>query len=109
MGLGHDFHKHTTGWKWKVTSSFGETGLPEIRQKTVLPIFPGFDVSVGWNAQYELPDLRGYVPLPIPFLPRRRKNSTYGSLRLLSGGEAVTLKLRQATFNGNFRVILSII
>jgi len=59
VGIGHDFHQHTTGWKWKLTSSFGPASISEIHHKTLLPIFPGFDVRVGWNAQYELPDMHG--------------------------------------------------
>lgn len=61
FGVGHDFIRNSTGWKWKVTSAFGLPGLPEVRQKTKLPIFPGFDINVDWNAQYELPELHGYV------------------------------------------------
>lgn len=62
FGIGHDFIRKSTNWNWKVTSTFGLSGpLPEVRQKTLLPIFPGFDINVGWNAQYEHPDLHGYV------------------------------------------------
>jgi hypothetical protein len=43
-----------------VTSAFGFPGSPEVRQKTKLPVFPGFDIDVDWNAQYELPELHGY-------------------------------------------------
>ncbi|KAG0586249.1 hypothetical protein M758_2G093100 [Ceratodon purpureus] len=59
FGIGHDFMRKSTGWKWKVTSAFGLPGSPEIRQKTKLPVFPGFDINVDWNAQYELPELHG--------------------------------------------------
>ncbi|XP_024368966.1 uncharacterized protein [Physcomitrium patens] len=60
FGIGHDFIRKSTNWNWKVTSTFGLSGpLPEVRQKTLLPIFPGFDINVGWNAQYEHPDLHG--------------------------------------------------
>jgi len=58
-GVGYDFTRKSTGWKWKVTSSLGLPGMPEVRQKTKLPIFPGFDINVNWNAQYELPELHG--------------------------------------------------
>jgi len=59
MGIGHDFHSHSTGWKWKVTSAIGSSGLPEVHQKTTLPIFPGFDIAVGWTAHYEPPEVHG--------------------------------------------------
>jgi hypothetical protein len=61
MGIGHDFHSHSTGWKWKVTSAIGSSGLPEVHQKTTLPIFPGVDIAVGWTAHYEPPEVHGYV------------------------------------------------
>lgn len=61
FGIGHDFIRHSTGWNWKLTSAFGFPGSPQVRQKTVLPMFPGFDINVDWNAQYELPELHGYV------------------------------------------------
>ncbi|KAJ7524182.1 hypothetical protein O6H91_18G080800 [Diphasiastrum complanatum] len=59
VGIGHDFHNGATGWKWKITSAFGEMGNSHIRHKTSIPVFPGFDVRVGWNAEYVLPDIHG--------------------------------------------------
>jgi len=59
FGIGHDFIRNSTGWKWKVTSALGLPGLPAVRQKIKFPIFPGFDVDLDWNAQYELPELHG--------------------------------------------------
>ncbi|KAL2645522.1 hypothetical protein R1flu_013109 [Riccia fluitans] len=59
VGIGHDWINHTTGWKWKVTTSLGGDGVSQIRHKTLLPICPGIDFRVGWNAEYVLPDLHG--------------------------------------------------
>ncbi|XP_024395244.1 uncharacterized protein [Physcomitrium patens] len=59
FGIGHDFFRNSTGWKWKVTSAFGLPGVPEVCQKTKVPIFPGLDVNVDWNTQYEFPELQG--------------------------------------------------
>ncbi|KAH7302116.1 hypothetical protein KP509_23G057300 [Ceratopteris richardii] len=59
VGLGHEFHNHTTGWTWKVTSSYGGDGVSQIRYKTCLPVFPGFDIRIGWNAEYVLPNIHG--------------------------------------------------
>lgn len=59
VGLGHEFHNHTTGWTWKVTSAYGGDGVSQIRYKTSLPILPGFDFRIGWNAEYVLPDIHG--------------------------------------------------
>lgn len=59
VGLGHEFHGHTTGWTWKLTSAYGGDGVSQIRYKTNLPVVPGFDVRIGWNAEYVLPDIHG--------------------------------------------------
>eukprot|EP00250_Pteridium_aquilinum_P035603 c9708_g1_i1 orf=292-981(-) len=59
VGLGHEFHNHTMGWTWKLTSAYGGDGVSQIRYKTSLPVFPGFDVRIGWNAEYVLPDIHG--------------------------------------------------
>ncbi|KAG6542497.1 hypothetical protein Mapa_016187 [Marchantia paleacea] len=59
VGIGHDWINHTTGWKWKVTTSLGGDGASQIRHKTLLPLCPGIDFRVGWNAEYVLPDLHG--------------------------------------------------
>ena len=68
FGIGHDFIRNSTDWKWKVTSAFGLSGSPGVRQKIELPIFPGFDINVNWNAQYELPELYGYVTSSFAFV-----------------------------------------
>jgi len=59
VGIGHCFHDHTTGWNWKLTTSLGGDGISQIRKKTLLPILPGFDVRIGWNAEYVLPEIHG--------------------------------------------------
>ncbi|KAH9291346.1 hypothetical protein KI387_030280, partial [Taxus chinensis] len=59
VGMGYSFHNHTAGWNWKITTSLGGDGISQIRHKTSLPIFPGFDVRIGWNAEYVLPDIHG--------------------------------------------------
>ncbi|CAM6106617.1 unnamed protein product [Calypogeia fissa] len=59
VGIGHEWQTHTTGWKWKVTSALGGAGPTTIRKKTLFPLTPAFDIRVGWNADYVLPDLHG--------------------------------------------------
>lgn len=68
FGIGHDFFRNSTGWKWKVTSAFGLPGVPEVCQKTKVPIFPGLDVNVDWNTQYEFPELQGYENLSLIYV-----------------------------------------
>ncbi|XP_002962345.2 uncharacterized protein LOC9661781 isoform X2 [Selaginella moellendorffii] len=66
VGLGHDFRSRKSGWKWRVTSSLGDCWPAQIKQKTRLAICPGFDVRVGWNAEYVLPDVHGSMGVGEP-------------------------------------------
>ncbi|KAM7276151.1 hypothetical protein ACFE04_018017 [Oxalis oulophora] len=59
VGIGHNFHLNTTGWKWKLTTCFGGDGISRIRNKTSLGLFPGFDMRFGWRADYVLPEITG--------------------------------------------------
>eukprot|EP00850_Spirogloea_muscicola_P019019 SM000181S03544 [mRNA] locus=s181:92467:94140:+ [translate_table: standard] len=69
IGVGHDFANHTTGWKWKVASSWGGSVVPtQVRHKTLLPICPGLDMRLGWEAEYALPDLHGAVGMGEPLV-----------------------------------------
>ncbi|KAL2642819.1 hypothetical protein R1flu_010406 [Riccia fluitans] len=69
VGIGHDWINHTTGWKWKVTTSLGGDRVSQIRHKTLFPICPGIDFRVGWNAEYVLPDLHGFWLIPVLKMP----------------------------------------
>ncbi|XP_057857610.2 uncharacterized protein LOC131066782 isoform X4 [Cryptomeria japonica] len=68
VGMGYSFHDHSAGWKWKLTTSLGGDGISQIRHKALLPIFPGFDVRIGWNAEYILPDIHGAVGTGEPII-----------------------------------------
>ncbi|PON41300.1 OBP3-responsive protein 4 (ORG4) [Parasponia andersonii] len=59
VGIGHNFHMHATGWKWKLTTCFGGDGISRIRNKTSLGLFPGVDLRFGWRADYVLPEITG--------------------------------------------------
>ena len=59
IGVGHDFRNGTTGWKWKLTSAMQGATATDVNYKHTLPMFPGFDLRVGLNAEYCLPDLQG--------------------------------------------------
>ncbi|ERN11267.1 hypothetical protein AMTRI_Chr04g242870 [Amborella trichopoda] len=61
VGIGHSFHFHTTGWKWKLSTCLGGDGISQIRNKSSVSIFPGFDVRIGWKAEYILPEIHGSV------------------------------------------------
>lgn len=79
IGIGHEFRNHTTGWKWKLTSAYGGNGVSQIRHKTILPICPGFDIRVGWNAEYVLPDIHGALGTGEPLIGMNFGH-LYGSL-----------------------------
>ncbi|KAH7279570.1 hypothetical protein KP509_37G024600 [Ceratopteris richardii] len=66
VGLRHEFRNHTTGWMWKLTTVNGGYGVSQIQTKTTLPVLPGFDIRVGWSAEYELPDIHGGSRAPEP-------------------------------------------
>ncbi|CAI7750717.1 unnamed protein product [Closterium sp. NIES-53] len=68
VGIGHDFKHNATGWKWKLTSALNGNTPSEIRYKHNLPVCPGVDVRVGWNAEYVLPDMHGALGTGEPIL-----------------------------------------
>lgn len=82
VGIGHEFNSHTTGWKWKLTSAYGGNGVSQIRHKSLLPIFPGFDVRIGWNAEYVLPDIHGALGTGEPIIGMNF-GRLYGSIERL--------------------------
>ncbi|XP_068664154.1 uncharacterized protein [Aristolochia californica] len=59
VGIGHNFQCNTTGWKWKLSSCFGGDGVSQIRKKTSIGLLPGFDLRLGWRAEYVLPEIHG--------------------------------------------------
>eukprot|EP00245_Coleochaete_scutata_P010406 TRINITY_DN3632_c1_g1_i1.p1 TRINITY_DN3632_c1_g1~~TRINITY_DN3632_c1_g1_i1.p1 ORF type:complete len:234 (-),score=26.45 TRINITY_DN3632_c1_g1_i1:126-827(-) len=84
FGIGHDMRTHTTGWKWKISSSLGANGPSSVRSKTLLPIFPGFDIRVGWNAEYILPNIYGAMGTGEPALGLNL-GQFYGSVERVEG------------------------
>lgn len=61
VGIGHNFQLKATGWKWKLSTCLGGDGISQIRNKSKLNLFPGFDLRVGWKAEYVLPEIHGAV------------------------------------------------
>ncbi|KAI5015009.1 hypothetical protein ZWY2020_056399 [Hordeum vulgare] len=61
VGIGHNFQLKATGWKWKLTTCLGGDGVSHIRNKSKLNLFPGFDLRLGWKAEYVLPEIHGAV------------------------------------------------
>ncbi|OEL28747.1 hypothetical protein BAE44_0010233 [Dichanthelium oligosanthes] len=61
VGIGHNFHLNATGWKWKLSTCLGGDGVSQIRNKSKLSMFPGFDLRIGWRAEYVLPEIHGAV------------------------------------------------
>ncbi|KAL9252651.1 hypothetical protein AKJ16_DCAP07177 [Drosera capensis] len=59
VGIGHNFHLHETGWKWKLTTCFGGDGFSRFRNKTTLGLCPGVDFRFRWRADYVLPEITG--------------------------------------------------
>jgi hypothetical protein len=37
----------------------GGDGVSQIRNKSKLNVFPGFDLRLGWKAEYVLPEIHG--------------------------------------------------
>eukprot|EP00252_Welwitschia_mirabilis_P023730 TRINITY_DN6787_c0_g1_i1.p1 TRINITY_DN6787_c0_g1~~TRINITY_DN6787_c0_g1_i1.p1 ORF type:complete len:200 (+),score=36.13 TRINITY_DN6787_c0_g1_i1:325-924(+) len=68
LGIGHCFQSHTTGLKWKLTTSLGGDGISSIQHKLSLPIRPGVDVRLGWNADFLLPDIHGSTGTEEPII-----------------------------------------
>lgn len=61
VGIGHSFLHNATGWKWKLSTCLGGDGVSQIRNKTSIGLFPGFDLRIGWKAEYVLPEIHGAV------------------------------------------------
>uniref|UniRef100_A0A0D9W5I8 DUF7781 domain-containing protein n=1 Tax=Leersia perrieri TaxID=77586 RepID=A0A0D9W5I8_9ORYZ len=61
VGIGHNFHLNATGWKWKLSTCLGGDGVSQIRNKSTVSMFPGFDLRIGWKAEYVLPEIHGAV------------------------------------------------
>ncbi|XP_072991004.1 uncharacterized protein [Typha latifolia] len=61
VGIGHSFRLNAIGWKWKLSTCLGGDGVSQIRNKTSLGLFPGFDLRIGWKAEYILPEIHGAV------------------------------------------------
>jgi hypothetical protein len=59
VGIGHNFQLKATGWKWKLSTCLGGVGVSQIRNKSKLNVFPGFDLRLGWKAEYVLPEIHG--------------------------------------------------
>ncbi|KAK8947538.1 hypothetical protein KSP40_PGU005315 [Platanthera guangdongensis] len=59
VGIGHNFRTNATGWKWKLSTCLGGDGVSQIRNKTFVNLFPGFDVRIGWRAEYIFPQIQG--------------------------------------------------
>ncbi|KAG0476539.1 hypothetical protein HPP92_013380 [Vanilla planifolia] len=68
VGIGHNFHTNSTGWKWKLSTCLGGDGFSQIRNKSTINLFPGFDVRIAWRAEYILPQIQGAVGTGEPLL-----------------------------------------
>ncbi|CAA6664229.1 unnamed protein product [Spirodela intermedia] len=75
VGVGHNYHLNAIGWKWKLSTSLGGDGISQIRNKTSIGLFPGFDLRIGWKAEYILPEINGSVGAGEPIF-----NMSYGRL-----------------------------
>ncbi|XP_058108595.1 uncharacterized protein LOC131251711 [Magnolia sinica] len=76
VGIGHNFQYNATGWKWKLSTSLGGDGVSQIRNKTTVGLFPGFDLRFGWRAEYILPEIHGAMGTGEPMF-----NMNYGRLQ----------------------------
>ncbi|KAJ6824108.1 uncharacterized protein M6B38_129810 [Iris pallida] len=61
VGIGHNFTNNATGLNWKISTCLGGDGVSQIRSKTSIGLFPGFDMRIGWKAEYILPEIHGAV------------------------------------------------
>ncbi|KAH9605044.1 hypothetical protein KSS87_003138 [Heliosperma pusillum] len=59
VGIGHSFFLKATGWKWKLSTCFGNDGFSRIRNKTSVGLCDGVDFRFGWKADYVLPEITG--------------------------------------------------
>ncbi|XP_078166113.1 OBP3-responsive protein 4 (ORG4) [Carex rostrata] len=75
VGIGHSFQLNAIGWKWKISTCLGGDGVSQIRNKTNISFFPGFDLRIGWKAEYVLPDIHGGMGTGEPVF-----NMNYGKL-----------------------------
>ncbi|KAH7655423.1 hypothetical protein IHE45_18G009400 [Dioscorea alata] len=75
VGIGHNFHHNLTGWKWKISTCLGGDGISQFRNKSSVSLFPGFDLRIGYRAEYILPDIHGAVGTGEPIF-----NMNYGKL-----------------------------
>lgn len=76
VGIGHNFQCNVTGWKWKVSTCLGGDGVSQIKNKTSIGLFPGFDLRIGWRAEYVLPEIHGAVGTGEPMI-----DMNYGRLQ----------------------------
>lgn len=76
VGIGHNFNLNAIGWNWKLSTCLGGDGLSQIQNKTSVGLFPGFDLRIGWRAEYILPEIHGAVGTGEPIF-----NMNYGRLR----------------------------
>lgn len=68
VGLGHNFQEGVTGWKWKLSTSLGGSSVSQVQHKNIFPVVPGFDLRVGWSAEYSPPDIHGGLGTGEPIL-----------------------------------------
>ena len=63
IGLGHDFGRHTTGVRWRVSSIWKNSASRQLQVplKATFPLCPGVDLRTYFNAEYSLPDLHGWA------------------------------------------------
>ncbi|XP_058079049.1 uncharacterized protein LOC131227296 [Magnolia sinica] len=59
VGIGHSFPCNAIGWTWKLSTCLGGDGVSQIRNKSSIGLFPGFDLRIGWRADYILPAING--------------------------------------------------
>lgn len=76
VGIGHSFLHNATGWKWKLSTCLGGDGVSQVRNKSAISLFPGFDLRIGWKAEYVLPEIHGAVGTDEPML-----DMNYGRLK----------------------------
>eukprot|EP00262_Sarcandra_glabra_P017716 TRINITY_DN6160_c0_g1_i1.p1 TRINITY_DN6160_c0_g1~~TRINITY_DN6160_c0_g1_i1.p1 ORF type:complete len:187 (-),score=23.38 TRINITY_DN6160_c0_g1_i1:234-794(-) len=76
VGVGHNFHYQALEWKWRLCTCLGGDGFSQIRNKTSLSLFPGFDLRIGWRADYILPEIQGGLGTGEPIF-----NMNYGRLQ----------------------------
>ncbi|KAL5995327.1 hypothetical protein ACLOJK_025385 [Asimina triloba] len=68
VGIGHNFQCNATGWNWKLSTCLGGDGVSHFRNKTSINFFPGFDLRIGWKAEYILPSVQGAIGTEEPIV-----------------------------------------